>query len=328
MGLQAGRQYRLRVEYDCLRGEPPGHLRMHVGPACGRDWAAEIAAAAGLAAQCDAAVVCIGYAEGHETEGRDRPDMDLPPGQEALVRAVVAANPRTAVVLTCGAPVTMPWLDAAPAALLAWYPGMEGGAAVAEALLGDANPCGKLPVTFPRRIEDTPAFGHFGGGDHVLYGEGVFVGYRHYDARAIEPLMAFGHGLSYTSFGYSDLNLPAASDLTLPVEVSLTVTNTGPVAGSEIVQVYIGDLDSSLPRPPRELKGFAKVSLAPGESRRVAMALDRRAFAFYDPGRGDWVVESGRFEIFVGASSRDIRLRGRIEVQQGASRTWQVESYA
>jgi beta-glucosidase len=180
---------------------------------------------------------------------------------------------------------------------------------VADILRGDVNPSGKLTVTFPQRIEDTPAYTNFGPGKQVIYGEGLYVGYRHYDQRQVAPLFPFGHGLSYTQFAYRNLQIQWSE---ADVFVSLEVENTGARAGAEVVQLYVSDPVSRLPRPPQELKGFAKIFLQPGEIQSVNFILDTRAFAFYDPDLKDWVVEPGEFEIRVGASSRDIRLKGTV----------------
>ena len=269
--------------------------------------------AVAAARQADVALVFAGYPESFETEGTDRPDMYLTGRQDELVAAVAAANPRTVVVLNVGAPVCMPWLDRVAAVVLAYYPGLEGGNAVARVLLGTVNPSGRLPVTFPRRLEDCPAFlNHaYPGCREVNYGEGIFVGYRHFDKAGREPLFPFGHGLSYTTFAYSRLRLPRKVRAGQPVQVALTVTNTGRLAGKEVVQLYVADPEASLPRPPRELKGFAKVELKPGASREVTFTLDERALSFYDPYRKAWVAEPGEFQVLVGASSRDLRLSGR-----------------
>lgn len=266
-----------------------------------------------LASRCDAVLFFGGYPEAFESEGWDREDIDLPGGQDELIAALAAVNPRTAVVLNVGAPVRMPWVEQVPAVVLAYYPGQENGNAVAAVLLGEVNPSGRLPVTFPKRLEDTPAFlnAAYPGCREVRYGEGIFVGYRYYDARQIEPLFPFGHGLSYTTFTYSGLKLPRKVRPGETVTVTLTVTNSGQVAGKEVVQLYLADPQSSLPRPPKELKGFVKVALAPGESRTVTLTLDERALSFYDPAQKRWVAEAGEFEVLIGSSSRDIRLRGR-----------------
>jgi beta-glucosidase len=192
---------------------------------------------------------------------------------------------------------------------------MEGGPAVARALVGDVNPSGKLPVTFPKRVEDTPAYLHYPGGRQVLYGEGVFVGYRYYDMRKMDPLFPFGHGLSYTAFAYRNLRAPKRVKRGQSVRVTVDVTNTGIVAGCEVVQLYVADVKAVVLRPVKELKAFAKVHLAPGQRKTVELFLDERSFSFYDPHvRRDWVAEDGAFELLVGSSSRDIRARRAVEL--------------
>jgi beta-glucosidase len=233
-----------------------------------------------------------------------------------LIAAVAQANPKTVVILNAGAPVTMPWLDKVAAVVEAYYPGQENGNAVANVLLGKVNPSGKLPITFPKRLEDNPAFinASYSGSREVNYGEGIFVGYRFYDKKAIEPLFPFGYGLSYTTFAYSKAKAPKKVKAGQPLEVSVTVTNTGKVAGKEIAQLYVADRKASLPRPPKELKGFAKIELQPGESQVVTFQLDQRALSFYDPYKKQWVAEPGEFELLIGASSRDIRAKAVFEL--------------
>jgi beta-glucosidase len=221
------------------------------------------------------------------------------------------------VVLNAGSPITMPWVDQVAAIVEAYYPGLENGNAVAAVLLGEVNPSGKLPVTFPKRLQDSPAFinASYYGAREVNYGEGIFVGYRYFDKVELDPLFAFGYGLSYTTFEYSGLKLPRTGRAGQPMEVTLTVRNTGKVAGKEVVQLYVSDSDSSLPRPPKELKGFAKVDLKPGESKEVTFPLDQRSMAFYDPHKKQWLVEPGEFQVLVGSSSRDIRLKGKFTLK-------------
>jgi len=307
LNLVKGKTYAIQVDY--LRPETAvfPHIRVMFAytPRAEEDDRLDRAVAA--ARRADVALVFAGWPEYYESEGRDRPGIALTGRQDELIRRVAAVNPRTVVVLNCGSPVAMPWLDSVAAVVEAYYPGQEGGNAVARVLLGEVNPSGKLTVTFPKRIEDCPAFTNFGPGREVFYGEGIFVGYRHYDQRQIEPLFPFGHGLSYTHFAYGDLTVQTAGKVGQPVRASLTITNTGQRAGQEVVQLYVADPAASLPRPPKELKRFAKVALQPGESRTVEFELDARAFAFYDPAQEDWVVEAGDFAILVGASSRDIR---------------------
>ena len=266
-----------------------------------------------LANRCDVALVFAGYPDAYETEGTDRPHINLLGQQDALIAAVAAANPQTVVVLNTGAPVSMPWLDQVAAVVEAFYPGMENGNAVAGVLLGKVNPSGKLSVTFPKRIEDNPAFinASYPGCREVRYGEGVFVGYRYYDKKEVEPLFPFGHGLSYTTFAYSDLKVAKKVKAGQKVEVTLQVKNTRKLAGKEVVQLYVADPQSALPRPPKELKAFAKVELQPGESKAVAFTLEQRALSYYNPVKKAWVAEPGQFEVLVGSSSRDIRLKAK-----------------
>jgi len=273
--------------------------------------------AVALAAKADAAIVVAGYAPTIESEGFDRKSLSLPSGQDELIQAVAAVNKQTIVVINAGAPVTMgKWLDQAAAVLDMWYGGQEGGHAIADVLFGDANPSGKLPVTFPKKWKDSPAYGHYPGENlHVEYAEGIYVGYRRFDKRAIEPLFPFGYGLSYTRFRYGGLRIaPVKATPGQPVSVSVRVRNTGSRAGAEVVQLYLRDVASSVDRPMKELKGFRRVVLQPGESRRVNFTIDRAAMSFYSVSKKDWVAEPGTFEAMVGASSRDIRLRGAFEL--------------
>ncbi len=268
--------------------------------------------AAKAAAGADVAIVFVGTNEKLESEGNDRKDMNLPPGQDELIVKVAKANPKTIVVLNNGSPVDMPWIDSVPAVVEAFFPGQECGNAIANILFGVVNPSGKLPDTFPKRYEDNPAFPYYPGeNDKVVYGEGIFVGYRHYDAKNVEPLFPFGHGLSYTTFEYSNLKIspPKTKD---KIKVSIEVKNTGKAAGKEVVQVYVSDISSSVPRPPKELKAFSKVALKPGEKKKVEFTLTKDALSFYDVKTKNWVAEPGDFEILVGSSSRDIRVRRKV----------------
>jgi len=243
-----------------------------------------------------------------ESEGFDRPDMEWPGEQARLIEAVCAANPNTVVVINAGSPLRMDWLDRAAAVLWAWYPGQEAGNAIADVLFGDVNPSGRLPMTFPRRLQDNPAYINYPGENgQVHYGEGLFVGYRYYDKKEIAPLFPFGYGLSYTTFEYNNLVVEAGD----PVRIAVDVSNTGTRAGKEVVQVYVRDCQSRLVRPEKELKAFAKVTLLPGETRTVTFTLDEEALACYDPARPGWITEAGEFEVWVGSSSRDIHLRSR-----------------
>lgn len=261
--------------------------------------------AMGAAQRAEVVVVCAGLTDMYEVEGLDRRHLNLPPGHDALIARLAAAHANVVVVLSNGAPVAMPWIADVGAVLEGYLGGQAGAGAIADILIGRVNPSGKLAETFPHALADTPARPFPGGPVTVEYRESLFVGYRWYDSACIDVLFPFGHGLSYTTFAYRDLEVAPADD---EVIVRFKVRNTGAVAGKETTQVYVRDMQSTPFRPNKELKGFAKVDLQPGEETEVSLTLDARAFAFYDvPGRA-WVVEAGDFEILVGASSRDIRL--------------------
>ncbi len=279
--------------------------------------------AVALAAGADVALVFLGLPASDESEGFDRTDLDLPASQLHLLEAVAAVNPRIAVVLANGGVVrTAPWDALAPAILEGWLGGQAGGGAIADLLFGLANPSGRLAETVPLALEHTTAFGNFPGELSVVrYGEGLHVGYRGYDARRTEVGYAFGHGLSYTTFDYGHVEARVSDPATSRVVLSVPVTNTGDRAGQEVVQVYVGDLGATLGRPVRELKAHRKVALEPGEQVDVAFELDRRAFAYYHPGVGDWVVEGGAFGISVGASSRDLRSTAVVDLPGEPLRT-------
>jgi len=249
-----------------------------------------------------------------DDEGLDRVDLQLPSDQDVLIARIVAANPRTVVALIAGSPVAMPWLDQVPAVLQAWYGGSEAGTALASVLFGDISPSGKLPCSFPKVISDSPA--HRGGprafpGEKgsVHYDEGLLVGYRWFDTKQIEPLFPFGHGLSYTTFSYRALSV-ATDAGNSAATVTCEITNAGSREGAEVVQVYVQPNKPSVVRPIKELKGFVKVLLKPGETRKVTIPLTGRSFAYYAPEQKGWVAEAGDYRILVGSSSRDIRLSG------------------
>jgi beta-glucosidase len=261
----------------------------------------------------DVTVLFLGLPASHESEGFDREHILLPPAQTALLAAVAQVNPRVVVVLSNGSTVQVSdWGHHAAAILESWLLGQAGGGAIADLLVGRANPSGRLAETIPLRLQDNPSYLDFPGELGVVrYGEGVFVGYRGYDAREQEVSYPFGHGLSYTTFGYSDL------DVALDERggtLSVTVTNTGSRAGKEVVQVYVSPPRSTVARPVRELKAFAKVALEPGESRRLTLSLTRRDLSYFHPRQGRWVLEGGEFGIAVGASSRDPRLSATVTV--------------
>lgn len=269
------------------------------------------------ATKADVAVVVVGRYPKLESEGSDVKTMDLPAGQDDLIEAVEKANPHTIVVLNTGDPVTMSkWIDGTPALLDMWYGGQEGGRALASILFGDANPSGKLPVSLPKRFEDSPAYGHYPGENlKVDYAEGVYVGYRYFDTKNVEPQFPFGFGLSYTNFEYSDLTVTTSRVGGRETAVILKVKNAGSRAGAEVVQLYVHDGHAKIDRPAHELKGFQRVELKSGETKTVEFKLDRTAFSYWSPNKKDWTADPGTFEIQLGASSRDIRLRAPIDLK-------------
>jgi beta-glucosidase len=273
-----------------------------------------------LAAKADAVVVAVGYDPETESEAADR-TFRLPTGQDELIQEMLAANRNTVVVVTSGGGFdARAWGERARAVVEAWYPGQEGGTALAEVLLGDVNPSGRLPVTFERRWEDNPAHASYypsEGTVRVVYTEGVFVGYRGYEKNGTQPLYPFGHGLSYTTFEYGNLTVkPATGRASEPsgalYEVSFDVRNAGARDGAEVAQVYVGAGRSRVPRPAKELKGFAKVLLRAGETRRVTVTLDARSLSYYDADARGWRAEPGDYDVLVGRSSQQIELRGRL----------------
>ena len=314
MQLEAGREYTLQMEYVTL---PEIQWR---AMALGVEWLERqdpVDEAVELARTADRVVIVAGLTNEWEAEGADRVNMRLPNRQDELIEKVAAVNPNVVVVLNLGGPVAMPWLDHVSSVLQMWYLGQETGNALADVLFGDVSPSGKLPTTFPRRLEDNPSYLNFPGENgHVNYGEGLFIGYRYYDKKDIEPLFPFGHGLSYTQFKFHSLSMPESAQLGQTVRVSCEVQNIGSVGGKEVVQLYVRDLESSLVRPSKELKAFAKIDLQPGESKKVEFSLDRRAFSFYDDLKAEWIAEPGEFEVLVGASSRDIHLAGSLLLEE------------
>jgi beta-glucosidase len=273
--------------------------------------------AVAVARNADIALVFAGLPDISESEGFDRQHLEMPEAHNRLIEAVATANPRTVVVLSNGAPVTMPWLDKVDAVLESYLGGQAWGSAVADLVFGRANPSGKLAESFPRSLDDVPATVNFPGGTQsVAYAESVYVGYRYYDKAQTSLLFPFGYGLSYTEFEYTGLRIGAA-DTDGNATVSLQVTNTGPVAGKEIVQLYLQDSESTVFRPEKELKAFAKVALEPGETKSVELRLNRRSFAFWDSGAQRWAVEAGDLEILIGSSSADIRLRESVRIDSG-----------
>ena len=315
--LRAGHPVSIRLDYSSRTAWPV--MDLGIGGNVQLGWQPpdmRIQAAAQLAADCDVAVVFASTAVG---EGMDRTSLALPGDQDQLIAAVAAANSRTVVVLNTGGPVLMPWLDQVGAVLQAWHPGQQFGEAVAAVVFGDADPGGRLPVTFPASPDQGPITGpeRWPGTDgDARYDEGVLVGYRWYDRHSQEPLFPFGHGLSYGDYTYGRPSVEV-DEATGVVTVSLEVTNVGVRAGSEIVQLYVA-APAAAEQPPRQLKGFARLQLAPGVTEEVTLELDPHDLAAFDDASGEWVVHPGRYEVLVGRSSRDIL--GRAEFEVAASR--------
>ena len=312
--LEGGKSYPIKLEYY-WKGNPRwrsvgiGHQ-----PPQSKD---PIADAVKLAKKADVVVLIASLNSEWESEGFDRADMKLPGEQNKLIKQIAKVNKNMIVVLNVGSPTEMPWIEKVPAVIQLWYNSQEQGNALADILFGDENPSGKLPTTFPVHLEDNPAYINYPGENgKVHYGEGIFVGYRYYDKKEVAPLFPFGHGLSYTTFKYSNLRVSKksiTSDQTLTVKVD--VTNTGKVSGKEVVQLYVRDIQSTFARPEKELKAFDKVELKPKQTKTLTFTLNREAFWYFDTIKNAWSTEAGEFEILVGASSRDIRLNGTITLE-------------
>ncbi|KAI0120931.1 glycosyl hydrolase family 3 N terminal domain-containing protein [Xylariales sp. AK1849] len=308
--VEKGKAYDFRIEFgstptsklsdaaSLMRG---GALRL--GGCRVIDQKAEIARAAALAKDADQVILCAGLNADWETEGVDRGNMDLPPGMDDLITAVGKANSNTAVVIQSGTPVEMPWINKVSAVVQAWYGGNETGNTIADILFGDANPSGKLSLSFPERVQDNPAFLNYRTeGGRVLYGEDIYIGYRYYEFANRKVLFPFGHGLSYTTFAFSDLSV---SNNDGKLTATVKVSNTGKVKGSEVAQLYVAPKQKSkVNRPVKELKGFAKVELAPGESKTVTVEVESKyAASYWDEERDQWCVEAGDYEAIVSDSS-------------------------
>ena len=306
LDFQEGIAVRFRVELS--PSLPDGRIRLGWIPPWIRHTRQDEEALFKAVQAADAVLFFGGLSHQDDLEGADRKDIALHEGQNELISRIAGLNRKTVVVLVSGSPVEMPWVNQVPAIVQMWYAGMEGGHAIADVLLGDVNPSGKLPITFPWRLEDSPAHAlNDYGPDVCLYKEGIFVGYRWFDAKRIEPLFPFGHGLSYTNFDLA--NLKVQREAAGGVSVSLSISNIGKRSGAQVVQVYLGQVSSSVERPVRELKGFAKVYLEPSESRRVSVHLPERAFAHWSVQTGGWKLEASEFVIEIGVSSRQIVLR-------------------
>lgn len=307
--LEAGREYTIEVLYQKRYDQNEARLGWEY-----RDMQQETREAVELAAKSDVVIFCGGHSERSEGEGFDR-SFAMPAEQEDLLLALTQVNARVVAVITAGGNLDMrKWIDRVSALLYAWYPGQEGGTAVAEILGGIVNPSGKLPATFERALEDRSSANSYhdpDGDRRVLLSDGVFTGYRHHDRTGVAPLFPFGFGLSYTTFAYGKLKVAPTLRAGRSLSVSFEVTNTGTRAGTEVAQLYVHDGEASVPRPSKELKGFATVTLEPGERKTVKMQLDESALSFFCPDRHAWIAEPGEFEVLIGASSADIRLRGK-----------------
>ena len=332
--------YRLDIPYDELTkmsmnpegmAYAPGyHLDENEGRYCSHPFSSIcdvpnqdlIDEAVSLAKSKDVAVIFAGLPESYETEGYDRRHMGIPRGQSALIEAVAAAQPNTVVVLMNGSSVEMPWIHNVPALFEAYLGGEASGGAIADLIFGFKNPCGKLAETFPQKLSDTPTSHTFLNEERdVVYGEGLFIGYRYYEAKNIQPLFPFGYGLSYTQFAYTDVTLSnsiaqySKEHPFTPVKLHISLKNIGSFTGKEITQVYVKPLSAPVLRPVKELKGFEKVLLQPGETATFDIELDERAFAYYDMGLKDWYVASGTYEVLIGGSSDNLPLKAIINIE-------------
>jgi beta-glucosidase len=312
MKMEAGKVYDMKLEFYENGGDSV--IRLGWKDPANKTAEPSIEQAVEIAKNADAVILCVGNTADYESEGSDVEDFKMPGDQDELVVAVAKANPNTVVVVYGGVPVLMKnWIGDVKAVIAAMYPGQEGGNALAQILFGKVNPSGKLPFSYVQERSQSPAFKEYKyPGLKVHYNEGVFVGYRYYDKNNIEPLFPFGYGLSYTTFEYGNLKIQKTGEMTYIV--SLDVKNTGKTAGQEVVQLYVSQKKCSVERPVKELKGFAKVDLMPGETKTIEIQLDARAFQFYHPEKKQWTAEAGEFEILIGASSRDLRLKDTIKL--------------
>jgi beta-glucosidase len=315
--LEAGVQYPVRVKFHAEVGDASLHLSWSL-PSSPEQVAAEVAAAAPKLRTADAVIFVGGWDHGLDTEGLDRQNMDFPEGEAELIRRIAPLNPRTVVVLLHGSPFTVSgWIGSVPAVLDAWYPGMEGGTAIAEALVGDINPGGKLTFSWPKQLKDSPTYAlGTADKDNVNYNEGVFVGYRYFDSKDIAPQFPFGFGLSYSDFAYSDLSVQPRGGR---YHVSMTIKNISARAGTQTLQLYVAPADAlATGRPAHELRGFQRVLLEPGESRQVSFDLDGTSFRHWDTAMHAWKHDPGDYTLQVGDSSRDLPLQMKIHVSGGS----------
>ena len=317
--LEAGREYDIQITFTKLAGD--SHIRFSwIRPDRVNMVDEIIKQSVDAAKNSDVALVCIGLDHNVESEGMDRFTMDLPEYHNRLVKTVYEANPRTVVIAYCGSPITMDaWFDEVPAIVLPWFPGIENGNALATVLAGDKDFGGRLPVTFPKRYEDSPAHPSLQQSnkhDTIEHNEGIFVGYRWFDKKLIEPQITFGHGLSYTTFEYQKVKLKKGTDEKYPLVAVVKVQNSGNVTGREVVQVYVSDEESSVEQPVKELAGFQSVELQPNELVELEIPLHKNAFQFFDTVSGKWKLEAGKFNVLVGRSSQDIRLQKAIALKK------------
>jgi len=307
--------HKIVLEYHVAAGF--GAPRIRFGIMAQGAWVSDVAKK--LAASADAVVVAVGFNPESESEDWDR-TFDLPPGQDELIQQIAALNKNTIVVVTSGGGIDMrPWIDQVPGMIEAWYPGQEGGTALAEILFGATNPSGHLPATFEHQWEDNPVHDSYypePGTNRIVYKEGVFVGYRGYEQNHVKPQFPFGFGLSYTTFKYSNLSVKALPGSISNYQVSFEVTNTGKVSGAAVAELYVSDPQASVPRPPRELKGFRKLFLKPGETRQMSIPLTSRSFSYYDVQAQQWRAHAGKYGVLVGTSSEQIELKGDIRLSQ------------
>ncbi len=316
ISLTAGKENKVVVEYYQEGGN--ASIRLGYQPEPEREKRAEKLWQEAVAAvqTSDYVIFSVGFNKNNETEGMDR-TWELPEGQDEMVNKLAAMNPNCIVVLNAGGNVAMPWLNDVKGLIHAWYPGQEGNIAVAEILFGITNPSGKLPVSFEQKPEDNATYTSYfdpDGDKHVFFSEGVFIGYRHFDKTGIKTRFPFGYGLSYTTFEYKNIKVNKAKFRAGEnIEVTFTIKNSGNYDGAEIAQLYVADPESELPRPVKELKGFKKVFLKKNEEKTLTITLDSEAFSYFNHIKGGWVIEPGKFEILIGASAEDIRLRTEIE---------------
>jgi beta-glucosidase len=325
VNLQKGRAYAVQFECALTRAGMLNALICGFLPPGGKegpDQEALINRAVAAAKQADAVVVMVGTNDDWECEGDDRTTLLLPGRQNELIERVAAANPNVVVVCNTGSPVEMPWAQQVPAVLQNYFSGQETANALANIIFGKVSPSGKLPTTWPVRYQDSPTYavGYPGENGKVQYGDGIYVGYRYFDVKNLQPLWCFGHGLTYTTFEYTDFEVKVSSNA--PITCSMKITNTGSATAADIVQIYVRDVECTVLRPQKELKAFQKVLLSPGEVRTLSFPLTVRDLSFFDEKLGDWVAENGHFMVMAGSSCQDIRCSKMFNFSGGLNRSW------